>query len=98
MGSPSFRVKQGSYVGQTDALEVKCGFQPKHVSVVSINGKALTHEGMDGTAKDVDGANPTFLTVAAGIEVTTTGFKLPAAAGADDVVNKAGDTYYYEAW
>ncbi len=98
MGSPSFKVKHGSYVGQTDAITVACGFRPKHVEIVSVEGKARTQDSMDGTLKDVDGAQPSFLAVTAGIEITDTGFKLPAATPADDTVNKAGVTYYYEAW
>lgn len=95
MSSKGGGYAQGKYTGNggSGPIDLKPGFQPKKIKIISANGKAdmFCEAGGSKVFKQVAAGTLTVLT--AGIAVNEFGAQI---TGSDAVLNANGVEYYYE--
>lgn len=93
MGSGVNSSVQGKYVGTGGAkVEIRPGFEPKTIKILSVNGQAKFIAGMPSAMKIVNGGANALV---AGLSTDEHGFDVE---GAEASLNANGVEYFYEAY
>ena len=95
----------GKYTGNgvdTTKVYIPCGFVPKRIKIMSVEGVVTWFEGMPGAFSEVDGANPVNLGATELQTETKDGSGNPflgfSILSDGDTVNKNAVDYYWEAY
>jgi len=94
MGSGVNSSSQGKYVGNggSAAIEIKPGFKPKTIKIMSVNGQAKFIAHMPKAMKIANGGANALID---GLEAKEFGFEV---TGSETVLNANGVEYYYECY